>query len=166
LLFQYQGNTQMQIAASLISMFQSLAVTSGQIQPNMPVFSTNNGSVSGVCNLYCPIWGVSLKMGIFQMLSNYQTAVAQTFLFPSAIQFGMVYSGSIGPNTTCQFNSGASAAAMRCVTAFGAANAAGTDASITNFHQLQIGQFGGSDRFIVNTTGGNNINSFGWFIGQ
>lgn len=136
------------------------------IAPNAAAFATVSGSVSGTCSLYCAVWGSGLKIGIYQMLSNYNTAVAQTLLFPSTINFGMVYSGSIGPNTTVQFNLGASAAAMRSITGWGAANTFGTDAAVTNFHQLNIGQFGGSDRFIVNTTGGNNINSFGWFIGQ
>jgi hypothetical protein len=144
----------------------SMAAGSGLLALNQSAFATVNGSVSGVCNLYTALWGTSLKIGIFQMLSNYQTAVAQTLLFPSAIQFAMVYSGSIGPNTVIQFNNGGSAAPMRCVTAFGVANTAGTDASQSAFHQLQIGQFGVSDRLLINTTGGNNINSFGFFIGQ
>jgi len=150
----------MAIFAGFIQMLQYLKL-------DAPVFSTVNGSVSGVCNLYCPIWGSGLKIGIFQMLSNYQTAVAQTLLFPSSIAFGTIYSGSIGPNTTVQFNSGGTPAAMRQVTNIQpGANLAGTDAGCSNFHQLNLGQFGGSDRFIVNTTGGNNINSFGWFIGE
>jgi hypothetical protein len=123
--------------------------------------------VSGQAYLYCPIWGTGIKLGLYQMLNNFQTASAVTLLFPSTITFGQIMTGSIGASTTVQFNNGGSAAAMRQATNLGTtANAAGADGPVSNFHALNVGQFGQSDRFIINTTGGANINSFGWFIGQ
>src|SRR5215831_3822305 len=126
--FDINNSAIMSILGNLVHMFQILQLDSS-FTLNAPVQATNSGSVSGTCNLYCPIWGSGLKIGLYQMFSNYNTAVAQTFLFPATISFGVIYSGSIGPSTTVQFNNGASAAAMRQMTGFGTANNPGTDGS-------------------------------------
>lgn len=141
-------------------------IAGDQIQPNDAIFSTGNGSVSGSANLYCPIWGSALKIGFCQLVSNFNTATVVTLLLPSQMNSGYVYSSSIGPSTTFQFNLGGSAAAMRQFTTLGAANAGGSDGSVSSFHQLNFGQTLGCDRVLINTTGGNNINSFFWFMGQ
>lgn len=150
----------------VLAILSTIINASQQFAPNAAAFSTANGSVSGTVSLFAAVWGSGLKLGIVQWLSNFQTATAVTLLFPSSITFGYFYAGTVGGSTTCQFNNGGSAAAMRQFLTLGAVNTAGTDGSCTNFHGLNFGQFGTSDRFIINTTGGANINSFSWFIGQ
>ena len=147
------------IAAGQVTLNQELAINSG-------VFSTVNGSVSGTADLYCPIWGSALKIGWVNLRSNFNTASNVTLLFPTPqMNFAWFVSGDIS-GTTWQAFLGASPAAMRHTLTIGGASAGGTSESISNIKNLNFGQFLGSDRVIINTTGGGNINSFFWFIGQ
>jgi hypothetical protein len=158
-------DTQVQIVNSDLNALQKI-IAGDQIQPNDAVFSTVNGSVSGVADLWCPIWGSALKMGWVNLRNNFNTAAAVTLLFPTPqMNFAWYVSGDIS-GTTWQANLGGSAAAMRHTLTIGGAAAAGTSESVPNIKALNFGQFLGSDRVVINTTAGGNINSFFWFIGQ
>lgn len=128
------------------------------------IFSTVGGSVSGTANLFTPIWTTGLKIGWVTLLNNFNTASNVTLLFPSQITTAWYYSGDIS-GTTWQAFLGGSAAAMRHTLTFGGAGAGGTSESVSNIKNLNIGQFLGSDRIIINTTAGGNINSFFFFVG-
>lgn len=150
----------LQIASTILNSNVLLAINSG-------VFSTGNGSVSGTADLYCPIWGSSLKVGWINLRNNFQTATPVTLVFPSPqMNFAFYYSGDIS-GTQWQANLGASAAAMRHTFSIGASGLGqGSSESASVIKNLWLGQFLGSDRILINTTAGGNINSFIWFIGQ
>lgn len=163
------GNSiNLDIAGTIVAQILAGSVNLNQLlSPNVSAQSTQNGSVSGQAVLWCPIWGSGLKFGWINLQNNFQTASNVTLLFPTPqVNFAWYYSGDIS-GTTWVAQLGASVAAMRHTYSIGASGqVAGSSESVNPIKNLWVGQFLGSDRVVIQTTAGGNINSFMWFIGQ
>jgi hypothetical protein len=136
------------------------------IAPNQPRFSTANGSVSGSLDLYCPIWGTGLKIGLL-VFNNLNTASNITVLFPSAFNLaGFTYAGDIGPTTTWSFYQGGAQVGVRHMLTLGAAGAGGTSEGILVVRGMTFNTFLGTpDRIICQTTAGSGINQMSFIMG-
>lgn len=134
--------------------------------PDINPFSSANGSVAGNMQIYCPIWGTGLKIGLV-IFNALNTASNVTVLFPSAsITFLWAYVASINAASVSLYNGAAQLTWVHLLT-LGGAGAAGTTEAITTMKANNIGFVGAAaDRFVCTTTGGAVSNQFAILIGR